>query len=272
MKRSMFLAGILFLSLGAEATAEDRDLDFVRRAKAATEKYQDQSAAILDGYRPIGSDFPGMGVHWVRIGILFDSKIEAEHPEFLTYISVSGMPRLAGLAYAIPLLPGEQPPDLPAGKDAWHDHFRSIDEETIVPHHQHPGSADSEPRLAMLHAWVWMPNPDGVFAADNWALPFVRLGLKPEAGASHAQALALTLNSGGIEYFAKMVNAGASPTKKQQEKMEQAFESARASVRQAILENKLARLTGIWEQLWKTIESVIGSRKFAELQGVLPTW
>jgi hypothetical protein len=272
MNRSVFLAGILMFTCAAEAPAEERDLDFVARATAATEKYQDQSVAILDGYRPIGRDFPGMGVHWVRIGILFDSKIEAEHPEFLTYISISGTPRLAGLAYAIPLLPGEQPPELPAGKEAWHDHFRSIDDETIVPHHQHPGMADSEPRLAMLHAWIWMPNPDGIFAADNWSLPYIRLGLKPDAGASRAQALALTLTSGGIEYFVKMVGAGASPSKKQQARIDQEFVSARDSVWRTIRENSLTRLTDIWEQLWKTIASVVGSRKYAELQGVLPTW
>jgi len=272
MKHCIVLAGVLLLACAGETCAEQRDAEFLASARTATEKYQDQSAAILDGYRPIGSDFPGMGVHWVRIGILFDGKIEAEHPEFLTYISIEGTPRLAGIAYAMPLLPEEQPPDFPAGREAWHDHLRSIDEETIVPHHQHPGTADDKPRLAMLHAWIWMPNPDGIYAADNWTLPFVRLGLNPDAGASRAQALALTLTSDGIDYFSMIVDAGSSLSKKQRTKIDQAFESARKGVLGCIHKQDLASLDEVWDQLWNTIRSVVGSRRYVELQGLLPAW
>lgn len=272
MRQSLILAGILLLACVSETWAQQRDAEFLSRAKAATEKYQDQSAAVLDGYRPIGGDFPGMGVHWVRIGILFDGKIDAEHPEFLTYISIEGTPRLAGIAYAIPLLPEEQAPDFPAGREAWHDHLRSIDEETIVPRHQHPGTADSKPRLAMLHAWIWMQNPDGIYAADNWSLPFIRLGLNPDAGASRAQALALTLTSDGTEYFSMIVDAGSSLSKKQRAKIDQAFESARDNVWRCIRKQDLAGLDQVWNQLWKTINSVVGSQKYAELRSVLPSW
>jgi hypothetical protein len=79
---------------------------FIESAREATRKYQDQSVAILDGYRPIGRDFPSMGEHWINTGLLFDGKFDAAHPEILTYIRVSGSPWLLGVAYAIPLLPG----------------------------------------------------------------------------------------------------------------------------------------------------------------------
>jgi hypothetical protein len=267
--RQPLLFFVLLLAGVKIACAQDRDADFLTRARIATEKYQNQSTAILDGYRPIGSDFPGMGVHWVRIGLLFDSTIEAEHPEFLIYISVSGIPKLVGVAYAIPLLPGESAPDVPAGKEAWHDHFRSIEDETIVPqHHHHIETAENEPRLTMLHAWIWVPNPDGVYAADNWAIPYIRFGLTPPADATTSMALALSLLSGGVEYFSMMIDAAASPNSKQRKRINSAFDRARSDIERTVRENNLYKLTAIWNELWKTIGDSIGSQAKDRLQAV----
>jgi hypothetical protein len=58
------------------------------------------------------------------------------------------------------------------------------------------------PRIAVLHAWLWLDNPAGLFATDNWALPWHRLGIAAPPGsdrpspAGHAAALA----SGGKDY------------------------------------------------------------------------
>src|SRR5205823_815673 len=144
---------------------------FLERARAATGKYQDRAVAILDGYRQIGGDFPAMGEHWINVGLLYDGKIEPEHPEFLTYAVINGEPRLLGLAYALPLLSGESVPDWPAGIEAWHDHFRTIEDETLFPQHHSFGAAGDAPRLAMLHVWTWLANPAGIWAPDNWAIP-----------------------------------------------------------------------------------------------------
>ena len=271
MIRALLFAGILF-ACAKLAAAADRDTEFLDRARVATEKYQDQPNAILDGYRPIGRDFPGMGEHWVRIGILFDSRIEAEHPEFLTYISVSGKPKLVGLAYALPLLPGEPVPDLPAGKNAWHDHFRSIDDETMVPHHHHTGTADDEPRITMLHVWIWAPNPDGIFAADNWAIPYMRLGMTPPDQAPRAAALALSLASGGADYFSMSIDAAGPPTKKQRTKIDAAFDRARSAVDRSIREKDLDKLSAIWMELWKAIDASISAQAREQLRKVLPNW
>jgi hypothetical protein len=181
---------------------------FLECARAATEKYQDRQIAIRDGYRLIGRDFPAMGEHWIRIGLVFDGRLDPARPEVLNYVIVDGRATLAGLGYAVPLLPGEQAPEAPAGRGAWHDHFRSIEQETAQEHvHQH-GTPDV-PRLAMLHAWVWSPNPDGVFAAENWALAFVRLGLPVPAVVSSSAAKALSLVTGGVEYFEGQLSPGA---------------------------------------------------------------
>ena len=112
---------------------------------------------------------------------------------------------MTGIAYALPLLPGESPPDIPASKDKWHDHFRTIEDETILPLHHLPGTASDGPRIAMLHAWLWLPNADGVFAADNWAIPYIRLGLTPPEHVSRSAAAAVSLLTGGIDHFAPAV-------------------------------------------------------------------
>lgn len=38
------------------------------------------------------------------------------------------------------------------------------------------------PELTMVHARVWLDNPDGVFAQDDRVIPYVRVGLPAEWG------------------------------------------------------------------------------------------
>jgi hypothetical protein len=59
--------------------------------------------------------------------------------------------------------------------------------------------------------WVQVSNPAGVFAAENWALPFARLGVSTPSRFSPGAARALSLLSGGERYFldlAKTSEAG----------------------------------------------------------------
>jgi hypothetical protein len=252
--------------------AQDGSEAFLARARATTEKYQDQSLAILDGYRRIGRDFPAMGQHWIRINLLFDGKIDAEQPEFLTYIEVSGKPVLLGVAYALPLLSGESVPDLPPGREAWHDHFRTIEDETALPHHHRTGSLQDEPRIAMLHAWIWSTNPDGMFAADNWAVPYLRLGLAPPSGFSRAAAMALSLLTGGVDYFAATVDAVAAPDMKQRAAMATAIEAARTAVERKTHRQDLDGLADVWTKLWTSIESALTPEAREHLRSVLPSW
>ena len=51
------------------SSAAQRFVDLVR---VATDRYHDRARAVADGYRLIGRDFPGMGEHWVNVGLLFD--------------------------------------------------------------------------------------------------------------------------------------------------------------------------------------------------------
>jgi hypothetical protein len=237
-------------------------LDLVRQA---TEKYHDRARAVADGYRPIGRDFPGMGEHWIHIGLLFDGAYDPAHPEFLTYVAVNGSPRLLGVAYGLPLLPGESPPEEPAGQGAWHDHVGTLDEETLRPHHHVGGHGIAEPRIAMVHAWVWLSNPAGLFAADNWAIPFARLGLRPETAPSAASAKALSLLSGGDSYLAAVLANTGPPSLAQARSVNATLARSRARVAALVTglpdgtlaTADLEALSTIWHELWQDVDHAL---------------
>ena len=272
MKRAFLLGALAFVCAPvATPQSDSSEVAFVQSARAATAKYQDRSVAIADGYRQIGSDFPAMGEHWINIGLLFDGKFDAAHPEVLTYVIVSGTPRLLGVAYVLPLLKGESAPDWPVGKDKWHDHFRTLEEETALPEHHTTGHAGDEPRLTMLHAWIWLANPAGMFAADNWAIPYFRLGIEPPQDGPEAAARALALASGGAEYFSASVHAAVPLTAAESRKVDAAFARSRTAV-EALLRgstpSELAGLSAIWTKLWKEIDSAVSPNVRPSLQHV----
>jgi len=236
---------------------------FVECARRATSRYEDQRLAILDGYRPIGRDFPAMGEHWIRIGLVFDGEFNPARPEILTYLTVAGTPRLTGVAYALPLLAGEMPPSWPVGSGAWHDHFRTLTDETFSPDH-HVSHSDSA-RIAMLHTWFWPENPDGAFAADNWAIPYARFGLTPTDSVEAAKALALLGN--GLDFFRAAVEGAAILTEIEQHSVKITFEEA-ADAADALLRarsgddarltaDETARLAAIWSDLWIELEGLV---------------
>jgi hypothetical protein len=275
VKRAL-LVGALALGCAPLATPESdtSEAAFVESARATTAKYQDRAVAIADGYRQIGSDFPAMGEHWINIGLLFDGKFDPAHPEVLTYVVVSGKPRLLGVAYVLPLLKGESAPDWPVSKDNWHDHFRTVEEETALPERHAAGHAGDEPRLTMLHAWIWLANPAGMFAADNWAIPYFRLGIDPAQAAPETAAKALALASGGAEYFSASVHAAAPLTASESKKVDAAFARSRAAV-EALLRGSsvttptpsiLENLSAVWAKLWKEIDASVSPSARPSLQ------
>jgi len=165
----------------------------VAQVREGTSRYRGRNAAIADGYRALGPDAPGMGQHWMHPGLVLAGRFDPRHPQVLAYITVQGQPVLAGVAFAIPTDAGDASPGL-APDSAWHLHGRTIDEESFIADHHHaPGTTASGTRVAVLHAWVWQENPDGVFAPDNWSLPFVRLGLPVPVAFSRDAARSLSL-------------------------------------------------------------------------------
>jgi hypothetical protein len=217
--RATIIALLLMAAAGADGAAQSAvESDSVRHfldiAARASQKYADRAVAIREGFRRIGPDFPGMGEHWVQPGRLVSGRFVADAPPILTYAVIDGRPVLTGIAYALPLAPGESPPTFPAA-EYWHDHAGSVDEESLLiaplaaaRAHTH-GAPKHAPRLAMLHAWLWSPNPDGIFAQDNWALPYVRLGLATPASIDRDAARALSMLSNGAEYYRTLIRTAA---------------------------------------------------------------
>ena len=238
---------------------------FVECARAGTEKYRNRALAVADGYRRIGRDFPAMGEHWIRLSLLFDGKFHPSRPEVLNYVIVGGKPELAGVGYAVPLLADERVPDGPAGRDAWHDHDRTIENETVLPHHHAQSQERSGARLAMLHAWIWCDNPDGMFIADNWALPFLRAGLRPESRPPVAAARALSLATGGRDYFEMSIDAAGANGADERTAVKDAMDRAQASgvsVLEALQSDgirdvHIARLVAIWTDMWNAIDQAL---------------
>lgn len=240
---------------------------FIERAREGTEKYRDQAAAIRDGYRRIGRDFPAMGEHWIRINLVFDGRFDPSRPEVLNYVVVDGRPRLLGVGYAVPLLADESAPSGPAGANAWHDHFRTIEDETVLPHPHHGGGSGQDgPRLAMMHAWIWSPNSEGVFAADNWALPYLRLGLAPADNAPPSVAKALSLASGGRSYFEMSIDAATEGVSMETGRVKAAFDRAQAAVKAFVRQMpgkeirgpEISTLESIWMEMWIEIDRALG--------------
>ena len=250
-----------------DAAGDHRSVSsFLDCARAATQKYQDQAIATLDGYRRVGGDFPAMGEHWINVSLVFDNHFEPTAPQVLTYIVVAGRPRLLGIAYALPLLSGESAPEWPAGPEAWHDHSRTIESETLLPqHHPHAQHAAPSARLAMLHAWLWAQNPDGVFAAENWTIPFVRLGLTPPPDAPAAAGKALSLVTGGAEHLSMMIDAAAPMTARERRAVNGAVNGARGAVMALLRDRAASMVTSadatafaeIWSRLWPRIDAAV---------------
>jgi hypothetical protein len=178
-------------------------------ARRASEAFSDRSAAISAGYRRVGMDFPSMGEHWVNPSLVLEEKFDVARPAILTYTVVRGRPLLLGVVYAIPLAPGQEPPTAFGPEAMWHEHNGSVEEESLLPEHHSMPSSASGTRLAILHAWVRAPNPEGVFAAENWALPFLRVGLDAPGGFPKGAARAVSLLSGGERYYRELAGEPA---------------------------------------------------------------
>lgn len=254
-----------------ESAALEALIDSTRRG---TMRFADRRAAIAAGYRLVGMDFPSMGEHWVNPSKLIAGGFDPFSPAILTYAMIDGEPRLLGAVYAVALEPNEKPPSIPGGAGVWHEHNGSIDEESLLPEHnggdapetRSPGTATAT-RLAILHVWTPLANPQGVFVAENWALPFVRNGVSVPSPVPLAAARALALVSGGEQYYRSLFRIGPSgsdvsspaPTRESDEvalrvailEAHSIFENRKN--RKSLSAGELTALSATWERLTASI-------------------
>ncbi len=96
---------------------------FYARVQASTEKWEDLSRAMADGYLQITPDLPGIAAHFIHPKHSADGKImDAEHPEILLYSKrMDGQWRLVGAMFSSETV-SEVPPSFFGPLDVWHRH------------------------------------------------------------------------------------------------------------------------------------------------------
>ena len=164
----------------------------VEAVRAATERYRDHANAVKDGFRLFGMEGPLMGEHWYRRDLV-GRPLDLRRPSTLQYANIGGRKVLVGVAYSVYRRPGEPLPEGFVGADDhWHTHdvARLASAATadrpvlrwLVQRRIQRGKVGPDGRnlLTMVHAWVWLYNPDGTFAQQHRALPYLRADLPPE--------------------------------------------------------------------------------------------
>lgn len=153
MRKSIAILSVLVLSLAATPALAQGQSELAE-ARQATAKYHKVSHAESAGYASTldtlgcfeNPGVGGMGLHYLN-GAILDGTPEADAPEALVYeMRPNGKLKLVGLEYIVPV-------------EAW-----SSAEPPMLfgqEFHQHPVLP-----LWVLHAWVWKPNPAGMF--QDW--------------------------------------------------------------------------------------------------------
>jgi len=192
----------------AERAELARQIDAVRRA---TERYRDIENAKKDGYAPFGKEAPLMGEHWYHKGVREPPEgtpLDLEHPGTLQYAVIDGKRVLVGVAFSTRLRRTDSLPEGFAGPDDhWHQHdlIKAVSAATEdrsvlrwISNRWMDGArkkGDDRMMLTMVHAWVWLDNPDGVFAMHHRVIPYLKSGLPASFadGASEEAARGLDL-------------------------------------------------------------------------------
>jgi len=152
-------------------TAAAREL--AAHATRALDRYRDPARAREDGYRPAGYDLPLMGRHWINPREVMSDTFDVARPGILIYLHRDGTDILAGAAYTALVDGTEAAPGPPALRPYWHSHEGDFTEEMFSTHLR-AADTGSGLRLIAMHVWTHVANPDGVFAADNRILPWLR--------------------------------------------------------------------------------------------------
>jgi hypothetical protein len=179
-------------SASAEARAN------LARATAALDRFQDVAQAERAGYvKPGKNDGFQMGEHWYRPDLLRDPVCVLEQPQFLQYLVIDGRRTLIGTGYVCDARAGA--PDWFGGVP-WHTHGPELCRTrkgavldasywaAALPNEVNDAtwrdvcdrfwSEPEERKVVMLHTWNWIAAPDGPFAHENRAIPFLRAGLR----------------------------------------------------------------------------------------------
>jgi hypothetical protein len=127
------------------------------QVRSATAQYHDVEKAEEDGYVQVSPFVPDMGYHYVK-GALMDDEVIPTQREALVYVDNpvdEDMRRLVAVEYIIPY--GIISRDTPHSE--FDDKFPGVEGEKW--------HREDDIDAWTLHAWIWYPNPDGVFHGHN---------------------------------------------------------------------------------------------------------
>jgi hypothetical protein len=242
---------------GGDATAR-----MLSAAREGTMRYRSIDSAIADGFKRVGVEFPAMGEHWVNLARVLENQFDPARPSVLTYITEGGRRRLAGVAYTALLAEGEQPPNSAAPQTYWHEHNGSVAEESLPLHHAAGMATDAgpgAPRLSILHAWVWLPNPAGSFVTDNWTLPLARIGIDASHHTLSRDAIrGVSLANDDASYYEQTIETSLAPSDIELKLIRSVVARHRAEARaEARKDPTLRNASGIataWTSLWSDLE------------------
>jgi hypothetical protein len=183
--------------------AQQGATEIVARATEAIDPLRDSLALHKAGYFAIGfgggvKDLtPFQGQHWIQFArFIANPAVDIAKPNFMMYLPLGDSLVPIGVAYTR-RTPADSalPTDLVGTAAEWHTHIfcRGTQGEGNV---LADGVDDCKARagtpapnqIAMVHAWT-IANPDGPFAHDNPALPYIATGLKPPAHATRDDRL-----------------------------------------------------------------------------------
>ena len=183
--------------------SKDADSTFQKLEKFTEEldRFQDSDVATSEGYVHYdGYDTFSMGEHWYKRDIYESGTCDGSKPSHLQYLIISGKRTLIGTGYicttqiysriknqmfddgvvwhthgpAWCLLPNGATEDYRDLADALPNKLTSLNWQSIC---KQEGGKPALQNVHMLHTWNWIPSPNGRFTHENFAIPFLRVGL-----------------------------------------------------------------------------------------------
>lgn len=201
--RALAMAASLITASGAMAPAQQKQDSIAARAKEAISGMRDSTTLHSAGFFAIGfgggvKDLsPFQGQHWISLArFMANGAVDLGKPNFLMFLPVGDSLIPVGVAYTRRIaVDASLPTDLAGVMTEWHSHVfcRNLPGEGNA---LADGADDCKARsgvtapnqIAMVHSWT-VVNPDGPYAHDNPALPFIATGLKAPVNATRDDRL-----------------------------------------------------------------------------------
>jgi hypothetical protein len=231
----------------------------IAAARGSSIPFADRRNAVVAGYRRVGADFPGMGEHWINVEALMLDHFDPARPAILTYADIGHRPTLLGVGYALVTHGDSVPTEAPGWPEFWHEHSGLLSEESAGGSSRHHSSSASH--VWVMHVWTMLPNPAGPFAADNWALPFVRAGLPIPSAIDERGGRALSLAVGGDDFLRDALTALSLRTPENAPVVDSLIAAATTRVKLNMAKGlDVDTLLATWSELVSGLERTVGTR------------